>query len=150
MQRRGVWLPTRLQVSELLAVGDTYLQRDRFQANIHSVASISASVCLWGLPPGHTAASIQLSKHTCTSKHSSISVPPGSPTGSYSCKRLSSKFKNRTSLCKQCLLKPSEYSIALQVAILTALQALLILKEPANPYTTQILQKTLKLQRQSE
>ena len=44
---------------------------------------MAASVCLRGLPPGHTAASIlvQRTLHTFTSKHSSGQSPPRSPLG---------------------------------------------------------------------
>ena len=62
-----------------------------FQAcNIQLVSSIAATRYLRGLPPGHTAASIGLVGTYRQCNHGSVSVPPGSPSGSYSCEHLSS------------------------------------------------------------
>ena len=83
LQVSRVWLPTRPLVSEFTARS--------FQAyNIQLVSSIAATRYLRGLPPGHTAASISLGGTYRQCNHGSVSVPPGSPSGSYSCEHLSS------------------------------------------------------------
>ena len=80
LQVSRVWLPTRPLVSKSAARA----------CNIQLVSSIAATRYLRGLPPGHTAASISLVGTYRQCNHGSVSVPPGSPSGSYSCEHLSS------------------------------------------------------------
>ena len=87
----GQQLASKLHVAAHMPAGIGVCREIVFQAyNIQLISSIAATRYLRGLPPGHTAASISLGGTYRQCNHGSVSVPPGSPSGSYSCEHLSS------------------------------------------------------------